>query len=548
MLEPSRVAEETGYERPDKQQRALAAGFADTSAFEDNDFPGPLVLPNDAIDSDPKYPLQSFADWKKLITPTAAPLQRKKIYIAAPPGRTKHCPRLYEMQWPHKDHSPPQSVHVLGYLAAFYTGFEVVELPENTLIFDKWTEGAASSPSDSSVALNTPKESVRIRKRPMPKNGRGFQLNLNVMLDAAIAVLPSDALALILLMDFDMYEDNDDEFGCGRAYGGSHVCIVSSFRYNPSLDRSLELDRDHLWPASHCAKYVQEQVDKFIEPAEADQESKATKSLQHSVPLARAIRAHPSGKSSSYDMWLERICRTASHELGHCLGMDYCMYYACIMQGSNSIAEDLGQPPYPCPIDNAKLYALIEMRGDAAKVGIHRHRVGEGPEAILAKLQPALAERSISHRVAIIDKVDDFEGEIGRSFAVLRQIAVQTKMAVTKNEFPIILAGNCSSSAAVLAGLNAAGLDQEDLDVFWPDAHADTHVPDDPGIGYFDSMGIAMLTGLCWKGHMNDIEGHNPFHFSRLHLLGIRSYEAEEMTRLHDHDASILFLRRRTRV
>lgn len=117
-------------------------------------------------------------------------------------------------------------------------------------------------------------------------------------------------------------------------------------------------------------------------------------------------------------------------------------------------------------------------------------------------------------------------------------------MAVTNNEFPIILAGNCNSSAAVLAGLNAAGLDQEDIDLFWADAHADAHIPDDPGIGYFDSMGTAILAGLCWKGHMENIEEHTPFSFSRLHFLGIRSYEPEESTRLYDHKAEILFCKR----
>lgn len=39
-------------------------------------------------------------------------------------------------------------------------------------------------------------------------------------------------------------------------------------------------------------------------------------------------------------------------------------------------------------------------------VGLHRHRVGKGPEAIFEKLQPALEEHSISYRVATIDQVD----------------------------------------------------------------------------------------------------------------------------------------------
>ncbi|KAH0353206.1 hypothetical protein KCU83_g3344, partial [Aureobasidium melanogenum] len=370
MLEPSRVAIQTGYHRPNKAQRARAAGLKDDSTFNDEDYPAPLVLPDDEIDSNPKYPLQSLVGWQKLLTPKNLPSKRKQIYVAAPPGFTKDCPPLQKTQWPHRHLLPPRYEHVLEYLAAFYTGLEVTELPKETLVFDKWTDSEITKPDNSFVALNTPRESIRVRKRKMPKNGRGFQLSLNDMLDAAIAVLPSDALALLLLMDFDMYEDDDDEFGCGRAYGYSHVCIVSSFRYNPSLDKGLKLDRQHVWPASHCAAYVQAQVNKFIEPSEPTAPKfKALTPLQPSKPLTRAIQAHQSANASSAAMWLERVCRTASHELGHCLGMDHCMYYACIMQGSNSIPEDLRQPPYLCPIDNAELDTLIAARGDKTKVG-----------------------------------------------------------------------------------------------------------------------------------------------------------------------------------
>ncbi|KAG9943722.1 hypothetical protein KCU85_g8492, partial [Aureobasidium melanogenum] len=370
IFEPSTVAGNTGYHQPSKFQRAKAANFQNDSTFNDEDYPAPLVLPNDEIDSDPNYPPQNLAEWQKLLTPKNLPLKRKKIYVAAPPGRTKECPPLHKMQWPHRHLLPPRHEQVLEYLAAFYTGFEVIPLPERYLVFDQWSEEKDSKPSDSFVALNTPKESFRIRKRAMPNNGRGFQLNLNDMLDAAIAVLPSDAMALLLLMDFDMYEDDDDEFGCGRAYGYSHVCIVSSFRYNPAFDKDIDLDREHVWPASHCAAYVQAQVDRFIEPSEPAKKSKATMPLQLSKPLSRAIQAHLTANPSPISLWLERVCRTASHELGHCLGMDHCMYYACIMQGSNSIPEDLRQPPYLCPIDNAKLDTLITTRGDKIKAGV----------------------------------------------------------------------------------------------------------------------------------------------------------------------------------
>jgi len=74
--------------------------------------------------------------------------------------------------------------------------------------------------------------------------------------------------------------------------------------------------------------------------------------------LQKALSAYTSRSSESpnlSNLYLARICRTAGHELGHCFGMDHCVYYACSMQGSASLPEDSRQPPYLCPVDLAKL-------------------------------------------------------------------------------------------------------------------------------------------------------------------------------------------------
>jgi hypothetical protein len=69
--------------------------------------------------------------------------------------------------------------------------------------------------------------------------------------------------------------------------------------------------------------------------------------------LQAAVSAHSalhssipaSSEASLTALWLGRACRTASHELDHCFGIDHCIYYARIMQGSASPAEDVRQPP-----------------------------------------------------------------------------------------------------------------------------------------------------------------------------------------------------------
>jgi archaemetzincin len=246
-----------------------------------------------------------------------------------------------------------------------------------TLPKGKKKSAKAAETNSSTLWLNTHTylECIGIRCRATPKGDFSHQLNLNDLLDAAIEILPADAYALIMLVEHDMFEDEDDEFVCGRAYGGSRVAVVSGARYNPVLDRVQGLARDHAWPASHCAKYVKdccckegmdlEEYDRYEEVAVSDK-AKAGESMSSDgviSPMHAAVSAHSSLPSLDHapsavalsGLWLGRLCRTASHELGHCFGIDHCVYYSCAMQGSASVVEDARQPPYLCPIDLAKI-------------------------------------------------------------------------------------------------------------------------------------------------------------------------------------------------
>lgn len=204
----------------------------------------------------------------------------------------------------------------------------------------------------------------------------------------------------------------------------------------------------------------------------------------------------------------------------------------------------------PGHLINCVAYSLVHLATMGPKfafilspfhVGLHRHRVGKGPERIFAKLQPLLDSRDIAYRTTTIGPVDGFEGEIGRSFELLRRIAEETSQAIVSDEFPIVLAGNCHSSAGVVAGLAAAGIDLADLDIFWTDAHADAQVPDDNTNGYFDSMGTTMIAGLCWKYHMSTLVKHVPVPLSNVTYIGARDMEESEKLRIVQSDAHCIF-------
>ncbi len=60
-------------------------------------------------------------------------------------------------------------------------------------------------------------------------------------------------------------------------------------------------------------------------------------------------------------------------------------------------------------------------------VEILRHRVGKGLERILSSLLPKLEQdHSVTVTVKTIEPVDEYEGEIGRSFELIRRISTET--------------------------------------------------------------------------------------------------------------------------
>ncbi|KAI1618156.1 hypothetical protein EDD37DRAFT_257299 [Exophiala viscosa] len=140
----------------------------------------------------------------------------------------------------------------------------------------------------------------------------------------------------------------------------------------------------HVWPASHCDAFVKKMGSqdegmaaigykrpnrRAIKKPTKKPNTRAAAVPGHSSlsawePLQRAVKAHLSehigttpAVSSAH---LFRVCRTAAHELGHCFGLDHCMWRACAMQGTTSVAEDMRQPPYLCPVCERKVGDAVD--------------------------------------------------------------------------------------------------------------------------------------------------------------------------------------------
>ncbi|KAI0469140.1 hypothetical protein F4859DRAFT_516493 [Xylaria cf. heliscus] len=413
LLECSPWAVEAGFERPDAAKRLAATTKGGRNPLSTKgkpaktvkklsqeaaeqlspSFPAPLLLPKDELNWDPDYPPQSFRSWLVEIERNKITSGRRTLYVAAPPIVTPGVSFMNAWAQPTAAASaasaapasqldgldPPSADASLQYLGAFYHGLPVKFLPDQ-LRFVPWED------THGYVGLARNDMCTRIRTRKTPDGKFKRQLNLNDILDAAIEMLPNDAYSIALLMHFDLYEDDDDDFCCGRAYGGSRVCVVSSARYHPALDVDENIDRNHMWPASHCKKFADDlcaveglEPKEHIKPAYETPDSP----LQQAVEATRQVHTTSTieGKSG---LWFSRIARTLVHELGHCFGMDHCIYYACNMQGTSGIAEDVRQPPYLCPVCLEKVaYAIaceLQARDKTGKDEYIKERYGATAE------------------------------------------------------------------------------------------------------------------------------------------------------------------------
>ncbi|KAF2972559.1 hypothetical protein GQX73_g906 [Xylaria multiplex] len=381
LLECSPWAEEAGFERPDAAKRLAATTKSGRSPLATKgkskkvikklseqavqqlspSFPGPLLLPKDELNWDPDYPPQSFRSWLNEIERNKLTPERKTLYVASPPTVTPGVGFMNGWEKPTtvsinglKHFESPSAEASLEYLRAFYHGLPVRHLPQR-LCFVPWTEPpqrTKTADNHEYIGLTDNNRCTRIRTRETPDKKFKRQVNLNDLLDAVIDMLPDNAYSLVLLMDLDMYEDEDDDFCCGRAYGGSRVCVVSSARYHPALDVDEGIDYEHMWPTSHCKKFTDSLC--AVEELEPQEHIKSIYETQDSplrlaIDIVKKVSTPPTVEGCS-GLWFSRVARTLAHELGHCFGMDHCIFYACNMQGTSGMAEDVRQPPYLCPV------------------------------------------------------------------------------------------------------------------------------------------------------------------------------------------------------
>ena len=113
--------------------------------------------------------------------------------------------------------------------------------------------------------------------------------------------------------------------------------------------------------------------------------------------------------------------------------------------------------------------------------GNRGERMGAGPERLLeVGLERTLRESGHTVRTRIAElPPGSWHAEIRTSFELMRMLSIGVREALESGQFPMVLAGNCSTAVGTIAGLGS-----QSTGVAWFDAHGDFNTPETTSSGF----------------------------------------------------------------
>src|SRR5258708_32210133 len=88
----------------------------------------------------------------------------------------------------------------------------------------------------------------------------------------------------------------------------------------------------------------------------------------------------------------------------------------------------------------------------------------------------------------------------------------------------ILAGGGALGSQGALAGMKYG-----EAASIWFDAHADFNTPETSQSGFLDGMGLAILTGRCWRRLAERFESFRPVLDSQVIQIGVREKDPPEV-------------------
>ena len=154
--------------------------------------------------------------------------------------------------------------------------------------------------------------------------------------------------------------------------------------------------------------------------------------------------------------------------------------------------------------------------------GRYRERMGLGPGVLFREcLEPLFLRRGINCRHEEIISKQLHSAEIESAFELCATVSHRVHALREEDCFPILLSGNCDIAIGAICGCGAA-----DTSVAWFDAHGEANTPETTTSGFLDGMGIAILTGQCWRTLASQIPGFRPVPGNRV-LLRNSDYHSQ---------------------
>jgi arginase family protein len=161
--------------------------------------------------------------------------------------------------------------------------------------------------------------------------------------------------------------------------------------------------------------------------------------------------------------------------------------------------------------------------------GYREQRQGRGPADLI---EYCFGRTGGFPETVPVETASSFPAEISATAELIGRLAREVSSALRDGRFPMVLAGNCNTSA--IGG--AAGLRIFDPaakpGVIWFDGHADFNTPQTDPLGFLDGQGLAMLTGRCWQALLRRVPGFEPLADTQVLLIGGHDLDDEERAAL----------------
>jgi len=152
--------------------------------------------------------------------------------------------------------------------------------------------------------------------------------------------------------------------------------------------------------------------------------------------------------------------------------------------------------------------------------------MGQGP---IALIESGLVEhlRNLGNEVDVASvRLSEGLHSEANALVELQRLTVPLLRDVLNREArPIILSGNCGPAALSAV----AALNQSETATIWFDAHADFNTPETSRSGFLDGMGLAILTGRCWRRLAERFESFQPVLDNQVIQIGVREKDPPEV-------------------